>query len=52
MLVTLIKYCNDPYHASPIIVTAPVTLYFLARGNDNNGINDINDNNGIIINLM
>jgi len=37
MLVTLIKYCNDPCHASTKIVTAPVMLYFLACGNDNNG---------------
>ena len=37
MLVTLIKYCNGPCHASPKIVTDPVTLYFLACGNDNNG---------------
>ena len=37
MLVTLIKYCNGPCHASLKIVTATLTLYFLACGNDNNG---------------
>ena len=37
MLVSLIEYCDGPYHASLKIVTDPVTLYFLACGNDNNG---------------